>query len=195
MRKPISTGLTVSRGRPGFSLVEVVISTLLVGLMLVAAMRSVGASIRAGMSTANRGKALMLAEDLMSEILQTEYIEPVETAVFGMETSETGGTREFFDDADDYDDWDASPPQAKDGTAIPDLNGWRRKVFVYHLDPDNLQTSLADNDDQGVKWIQVIIESNSQELANISVIQTTAWINMIPQPGNDQTTGSMPSGN
>ena len=194
MRNRVSTGLNSSRRRLGLSLIEVVVSTLLMGLILVAALRTVGASIQTGVDTADRGKAVMLAEHLLSEILQSDYIEPVETPLFGVETSEGGGTRELYDDVDDYDDWRASPPQFKDGTLLPDLNGWERKVLVYHLDPDSLQTSLADDDDQGIKWIEVIIEYNGQELARLGTIQTTAWIDMIPEPGNDQTTGSLPSG-
>ena len=61
------------RSEAGFSLIEVTVSTLIVGLLLVVAMRSLGAALRAGRSTADRGVAALLAEDLMAEILQKNY--------------------------------------------------------------------------------------------------------------------------
>ncbi|MFV2065843.1 MAG: hypothetical protein ACC645_02615, partial [Pirellulales bacterium] len=88
------------------SLVEVAISTLLVGLVVVASMESVGAAFRTWRVVAQQSDAPFLAQQLMTEVLRAEYEEPDENPpVFGPETSETGGTRALFDDVDDYDNW------------------------------------------------------------------------------------------
>ena len=196
MRQATSRAQRVSRRRPGLSLAEVVISTLLVGLMIVPALHSTGAALRANRAISRHGQGVGLAESLMSEILQTDYQEPDDAPAFGVEGSEAPadqGPRTLWDDADDYFQWDASPPEAKDGTALPDLDGWRRTVEVVNVDPDDLATALANNDDRGVKRIAVTVEHDGEEVAKLVTIQTTAWIGMIPEPGNDRTTGSSPS--
>ncbi len=196
MRQNTGTAQTASPRRPGLSLVEVVISTLIVGLMIVPALQSTSSALRASREISRHGQGVGLAESLMAEILQTEYQEPDDTPEFGIEGSEdpaNSGPRTLWDDVDDYFLWDASPPRAKDGTPLPNLDGWRRTVRVVNVDPDNLSAVLADNDDQGVKRITVTVEHNGQEVAQLVAIQTTAWIDMIPEPDNDRTTGSRPS--
>ncbi len=196
MRKAITKRREVSARRAGFSLLEVVISTSLVGLMIVPAMQLTASALRASKEISLHGQGVGLAESLMSEILQTDYEEPDDAPAFGVEGSEAAahlGPRTLWDDVDDYFQWDASPPQAKDGTVLPNLVGWRRTVKIVHVDPDNLSTALADNDDRGVKRITVTVEHDGVQVARLVTIQTTAWLDMIPEPGNDRTTGSSPS--
>ncbi len=98
------------RPRAGLSQIEVVICTLLVGMMLVAAMNAVGAAIRGRVSTGDAARARELAVQLMAEILANDYIEPVDTPTFGRETGEFDGTRARWDDVDDYHHWMQAPP-------------------------------------------------------------------------------------
>ena len=184
------------RRRDGLTLPEVVISTLIVGLMIVPALQSTGAALRASVATSRHAQGVRLAEDLMSEILATYYLEPDDAPAWGdegAEASSSAGPRTLWDDVDDYFEWDASPPQMRNGTVLPNRDNWRRHVEVVHVDPGDLATALADNDDRGVKRITVIVEYDGAEVARLVAIQTTAWLDMIPEPGNDQTTGSMPA--
>ncbi|OHB66544.1 MAG: hypothetical protein A2V70_05325 [Planctomycetes bacterium RBG_13_63_9] len=196
MRRSIYRKRRHATSAAGFSLVEVMISTLLIGLVLVAALRCLGAALRAGVSTSRQGQAVLLAEGLMAEILQNPYLEPDDAAAWGAEGSaEQDGTRAAFDDVDDYDDWSASPPESKDGTVLSDLGSWQRTVTVGHVDPNDLSTLLADGDDQGVKVIRVEVSYDGEVLATLHGLQTEAWLDMIPEPDNDQTTGSRPQSN
>ena len=88
--------------RRGFSLVEVVVSSLLVGLVLVGAMDCLGAVIRGRMSTSDSGRGEQFAQELMTEILSQNYQEPVDTPTFGRESSESGGSRPDWDDVDGF---------------------------------------------------------------------------------------------
>ena len=178
--------------RSGITLAEVITAAMIVGVMTVVSLNALGTVTRGSMETRYRAKAVQLAQDLLSEVLQVDYLEPDDPAVFGTETGEDDGTRDAFDDADDYDNWNKKPPQAKDGTVLPDLSEWRRKVTVKHLDPNDLTSELADNDDRGVKWIKVVVKYQGETLANMSALQTKAWIDTVPEPGNDRTTGSSP---
>lgn len=158
--------------RAGFSLIEVVISTLLVGLILVASMKSFGAVLRHRQFSTDRDRAILLAEDLAAEILENGYSDPDETPVFGRE-SESGGVRTDYDDVDDFHNWDATPPEERDGTAMTGLSTWRRTVTVEYVDPNALTITVGS--DQGVKRITVNVYNNGQLVATQIAIRTEAW--------------------
>jgi Tfp pilus assembly protein PilV len=63
-------------GRRGLSLVEAVLSVILVSVLLVASVNTVGASRAAQSATSNRSWGNVLAQGLMSEILQQSYADP-----------------------------------------------------------------------------------------------------------------------
>ncbi len=179
--------------RAGFSLIEVVVSTLITGLLLVVSLQTLGAALRASQSTSRQGQATLLAGDLMAEILGTEYLEPDDdTAIFGPESDEQNGTRAGFDDVDDYDGWSALPPQTKAGKQLDYRQSWRREVTVTHIDPNDPSQSLSDADDLGIKLITVSVSYQDTLLVQLRAVQTMAWLEMIPQPGNNVATGGKP---
>jgi MSHA pilin protein MshD len=160
------------RNRAGLSLMEVVASTMIVGLMAVAALNALGAATRTSESIGNRAVAMGLADELMSEILQAEYGEPSGAASLGPDSGELGGPRSVFDDVDDYDGWNESPPRYRDGTVMPDRASWRHRVEVdYVLSTDTTQTVGSD---QGVKRIRVVIEYRDQILVEQIAVRTNA---------------------
>lgn len=183
-----------ARHRQGISLVEVSVSTLLVGLLVVSALRSVAGATQAADSSAARTEGMLLAENMMEEILQQDYAEPTDSAVFGIEGSEAAGNRTGWDDVDDYDQWTASPPQRKNGTTVVDAE-WTRSVVVEFVAADDFSDTRADTEETGVKKITVVVSHNNHEVARLVSIQTQAWISMIPQSGESTTTGQLPPAN
>jgi prepilin-type N-terminal cleavage/methylation domain-containing protein len=161
IRNPKSKGLT---------LIEVVASTMIVGLMAVAALNALGAATKSANSIGNRAVAAGMADELMSEITMQSYSDPDGSPVFGHESGESTNVRSAFDDVDDYDGWVASPPQYRDGTAIPDRADWRQRVTVTYVSPTNLTTTSGT--DQGVKRIRVQIEYLNQVLADQYAVRT-----------------------
>jgi prepilin-type N-terminal cleavage/methylation domain-containing protein len=156
--------------RRAFSLIEVIASTMIVGLMMVAALNSLGAATRSAESIGNRAVALALADELMSEIVQLPYADPTQAGVFGRESGEAASPRSGFDDVDDYNGWNQSPPQYRDGTLIPDREKWRHSVQVRRVLPaDPTQPSATD---QGAKLIYVAIQYDNQVLAEQIAIRT-----------------------
>ena len=72
---PVKTTKVRVRGA-GFTLVEAAISIVLVSVMLVAALNTVGAAKLGQQKTAARGRAHLLAQELMSEIMRQDYADP-----------------------------------------------------------------------------------------------------------------------
>jgi len=147
--------------RSGLSLAEVAVSTLLVGVLMVAALRSVESSLRTWQAASASGDGSALAKQLLDEIMLRTYAEETGPgANYGTETGETTSpaTRSLFDDLDDFDDWTASPPQDAAGNPLSDYNGWTRSVVVQKLNIDS--QPVNDNAmDAGLRQITVTVTS------------------------------------
>ena len=139
---------------------------------MVAALNAVGASKLGQQKTGDRGKGALLAQQLMSEILRQHYLEPDDTPDFGRESSESGGDRADYDDVDDYEAWTSSPPENKDGSVIPDLDGWQRSVEVAWVSPNDLNTPIGD--DKNVKRIIVTVSRHALPLASLTAVRTAS---------------------
>lgn len=180
--------------RHGISLVEVTVSTVIVGLIVVGAMQCLATSTLTAQLSADRTLGMLLAEDLMEEILQLDYSEPDDAVEFGTESPEEADLRTEWDDVDDYDDWVASPPVDRNGIALADAS-WQRSVTVSHVDPEDLTSVQLDTDDMGVKVITVTVSRDGVTVAELVSLQTRAWISTIPEYGEATTTGQLPPTN
>lgn len=165
----------------GFTLVESVISILLVGLTLFAAVNLLGMSRSGERGTSINAQACALADELMAEILEQDYIDAsVRESYYdgvgasgsvmlatGGEGFGPGGTeaatgdRSLFDDVDDYNGWSASPPQDKDGSVRAELSGWSRSVVIERLAVDAKTVSPAQ--DFGLRRVTVVVSHNGAE--------------------------------
>lgn len=153
-----------------FTVVEAVIATVIVSVMLVAALSTVGASrlIQHKVSLRNRGR--LLAESLMAEIVQQAYEDPSDPVVFGPESGEETTDRSDFDDVDDYHNWSQSPPKDKDGGAISQADGWQRTVTVQWV--DDLDPAQVRASETYVKRITVAAKHNNITHATLVAIRT-----------------------
>ncbi|MCK4343309.1 MAG: hypothetical protein KAY37_16465 [Phycisphaerae bacterium] len=158
-----------------YTLIEVVISTVVVSVMLVAALHAVGAARLGLRQIGNHSRGVLLAQDLMTEILQQHYADPVYgLGSFGVDGDEaTTGDRSLYDDVDDYDGWQVAPPQYKDGTEITWATEYERLVEVAWVLPSNPQQTSGS--ETGVKRITVTVSHDGAEVAELTALRTTGW--------------------
>ena len=120
-----------------------------------------------------------MAQQLMDEIVGCRYFEsggnPYST-VLGPETGETtGGTRQLFDDSDDYNGLRTKPPKDFYGIALGKddgaggqrntlfqvpagfLDNWQQEVDVYYVSESNLSTKLATGQTSDYRVVEVRI--------------------------------------
>jgi type II secretory pathway pseudopilin PulG len=162
----------MSRRARGFSLLETVVSTVLVGVLLIAALRTVGVSVFTQYQAFERAAGQMLANGLTAEILAKSYKDPGPSPQFGRESGELSTSKANYNDVDDYQDWSESPPQFADGSAMPDLTGWQRSVAVDWVDP--LDLSQTNSWDTGAKRITVTVQHNGVVIAARIAVRTEA---------------------
>jgi len=163
------------RHRPSLTLVEMVISTLIVSIMLVAALNAVGAARLNECRLAEHQRALLLAQALMAEILCQPYSAADEAGdVIGSADAAAAVTnRTGFNSVGDYNGWRASPPQNRDGSIIPNCDDYTQTVRVVWVDPGTLTSE--SNTATGVKCIQVSIERSQRQLVRLTAYRTAVW--------------------
>lgn len=161
--------------RQGLSLVEVVVSTLLVGLLLTASLVSVGAAARNSWATTESLDVAYLAQQLLEEIVILPFSDPNQTPVFGSEVGEGIGNRQEKDDIDDFSQWTESPPRESDGNIMLNYAGWTRTVKV--LQGPNTSTDLN---------IEVTVVAPSGRSKKLTAYRSKDGGSLQPQ-GVDQT--------
>lgn len=156
--------------RHGLSQVEVVASTLIVGVILVGALNVLGGATRTNRAAAEKLDAPGLAHQLMGEILAMPYEDPEDpNNGIGQDTGELNTTRADFDDLDDYDGWDQNPPETKNGATVPGFDAWRRKVFITYFNPT---TGSSTSSDTGIKLVRVQIEFPSSATFELKALRS-----------------------
>ncbi|MFP4354908.1 MAG: prepilin-type N-terminal cleavage/methylation domain-containing protein [Phycisphaerae bacterium] len=160
--------------RRGFSLIEALISMILVGGLLVAALNAVGYAKAGQHRLATRRQGRLLAEDLRTEINLQPFQAPGTPegmlATIGPAGHEMGPDRSRFNDADDYDKWSSSPPQLQDGTAIPWAANFTRSVSVkwsYFFSPHTTTATPT-----GMKLFQIEVHYYDRLVASIQWVRS-----------------------
>lgn len=151
-------------------MVEAVISTVIVSVMLIAAMRTVATS-RVGQTwNSDRLKGHHLAADLMAEILDLPYSDPEGVPLFGPEVSELLTDRGTLDDVDDYNGFWENVAKRRNGSQMEGYTNWSRSVSVAWVTPsDTRTTSLIETN---VKRITVTASRGGVPVARLVALRT-----------------------
>ncbi|MCG8448026.1 MAG: prepilin-type N-terminal cleavage/methylation domain-containing protein [Pirellulales bacterium] len=117
--------------RRGFSMVEIVVATLLVGIVVVGSLSTLGAAVRTQTTSSKLADGPLLAEQLLAEIMSMPFEDPEDGgSSLGLNSGESGGNRLDFDDVDDFHGWSPSNVQTRDGTVLSEYAGWTRAAVV-----------------------------------------------------------------
>jgi type II secretory pathway pseudopilin PulG len=176
--KPLPPRTRGIRRRSGLGLIEVVMSTLLVGVVLVGAMNLLGAVVRGRTKAADAARAQQFAQQLMNDILNTAYGEGGSLGPDNVLILLVPETRNQFDDVDDFNLWWESPLLTRSGGIIPNTSGWRRSVEVAWVNPSNPGVVVGSN--QGLKRITVTVQRSGETVAELSCLRTDKYPPVAP---------------
>lgn len=161
----------------GFSLIETIMVVVLLGIMLAGMTVMFVENASKSHEPYLRQRALAVANAYMDEILRKRWDDnsplgggcvnsgsafcAVGPAAAGIGTEE--GARSNYDDIDDYNGLNDSPPQNSQGGAMTGYNGFTVAVSVTN--PGSAWNGIAAAD---VKLIKVDVTSTNQETISIS---------------------------
>ena len=145
-------------------------AVLIVSGVLVASLGTFGAIGRARQVQVERAEAFALADRVMAEVLQCPFQDASGATTLGPDAGEL--SRPAFDDVDDYDNWQASPPVGRDGVALAGYGGWKVKVKVRHVLPADPNTNGSVV--TGLKRISVIVSTPGGKEHEMAALRSDA---------------------
>ncbi len=153
------------KNKSGFSLIEVLIAILLVGLAIASL---VGANSAFTQSN-GAGTDLSTAEFLLEQIRELTALLPVIDPLTGTSTfgAETGETLTTYDDLDDFDGAVFSPPINADRNSLNDFTAYSQQVTVENVSASNFEQVVSDHGSNFIR-ITVKISMNSKEISSAS---------------------------
>jgi type II secretory pathway pseudopilin PulG len=162
--------------RRGISLVEVTISMVIVSIMSMGVIQMTGVSARTRALSTDRVRGLALANDLLAEIQTRHWADPDSgVGSFGVRVDEYDGTtRTAYNDIDDYDGWEQSPPLQINGDPVPGFEGWTRSVSVEYALVSGTDVVTSGSFETG-KLITVTVLRNGRLVAEVSAFRALAW--------------------
>lgn len=146
-----------ARRQRGFGYIEAVISVVIMGTAVAMALHTFGAFARGAVFDRETAIATELAAQMAAEIRCQAFEDPNTTAVFGPETGESDGTRQYFDDVDDYNGWTATPPKRRDGTVMTEYTGYTQAVVVAYDGSTDLKKITVTITKDGKKRAEVVM--------------------------------------
>ncbi len=151
-----------------FSLIEVLIATVLVGLSIAALVVANGAFTMANDAGADLSTAEFLIEQIREMTAMLPAMDPdVTTPQFGVEADETSVVT--YDDMDDFDDVTFSPPVNAARAPLPNLAVFTQLITVENLDPSNFDQVVADGTSHFFR-VTVTVTQNG------GPISTASWV-------------------
>lgn len=150
----------------GITLVEVVLSSLVLAFVASGAVRLLVSVVDRRESAVREIRGALLADQMLAEVMSRQFesllVSPDEE--FGPSESEAAGKKwGAFDDCDDFDGWVKTPPVTAEGAKMDGLEDWARRVRVRYVTTGDLDGVVTGPTD--IKQIMVTVKYQGRVVA------------------------------
>lgn len=175
----------------GFTLIEAAVATLIVAVMVSAAISVVGGAARGAALEREWRRGQALASALMAESLAASFSDPQGGSAFGIDSGELSSDRSTFDDVDDFDGYSDTGAITHKGEKIVWAADWDRRVEVVNVDIADPAKALNDEDDTGLRRITVTVVSPRGESRSMVALKSRDGVidAYTPRVGESRITG------
>ena len=154
-----SRHLQRDRDRLGLTLIEVVVSMMLVSAVLLVCLNTSANLMRGHGREVSTLQSEAVIGPLLDEIAALPFRDLSDQPSFGLEAGESAGARGTFDDVDDYVQYTASPPRHRDGAAIDGAEGWSVGVTVQPAETSGSGFVIVDDEFAPLRAVTVTADS------------------------------------
>ena len=152
-----------TRCSDGFTLIEVLIAIMLVGLAIVSLVSANGAFTQANGIGVELSTAEFLIEQIRELSTVLEVIDPnTGMATFGPETSETLAD---YDDLDDFNGAVFCPPISADRNTLTDLSAYSQRITVENVSASDFEQVVGNHTSLFVR-VSVKVFMNTKEVSS-----------------------------
>ena len=155
-------------GRGGFTLIEALIATIIVGLGITALLMASKSGTQVNASARGITHAINLGQEVREWTLKLPFQDP-ETPENPPGPDEAEDPQTFVDDLDDLASVTYSPPRNASGQAIADMSDWSQQITLSWRNPDNLSETVADGASEMI-YVEVVVSHGEQS------VLTTGWL-------------------
>lgn len=153
----------------GFTLIEVLIAAILVGLAVAALVAANGTLTMANGEGTDRSTAEFLAEQIREMTATLSVVEPgASSPTWGPEPLET--TLTAYDDLDDFDGLTFSPPIGANKGVLNEFSAFSQQVTVQNVSASNLDQVVADLSSPFVR-VTVSVLMNGRPIVSASWVR------------------------
>jgi prepilin-type N-terminal cleavage/methylation domain-containing protein len=162
---------SASHGVRGFTLIEAMIATAIIGVGVAALFVSLRAGTEVNSASGDLTQAVFLANEIRERTLQLPFSDPDEGDAAKPPGPDESDPHTFADDLDDLMDVTLSPPQDASGAPMNDLQGWSQTIKMTWRDPQDLATQVADGASDVIR-VDVTIQRNGKVLTAMNWLVT-----------------------
>jgi len=170
--------MDMSKNRKGFSLIEILISVILVGLAITALVAANNSFTMANGAGADLSTAEFLIEQIRELTTLLPVMDPALTpatwTTLGPAGSET--SLDMYNDVDDFDGFTSSSlagPIDANRNVLSALSSFTQSVTVERVSQTDFNTVVADSDPDPFVRVTVSITQNGQEISSASWIRAS----------------------
>lgn len=153
----------------GFTLIEALIASVLVGVGIVALLVAAKSGTQVNMAGRNITQATYLSQEIREWTLKLPFSDPDAGDAGNPPGPDGSDPQEFVDDLDDLLDVTYSPPRDASGQAIPDADGWSQHISLQWKDPDSLGTTVTVGSSDVIRVVITIARDGHDVLS-------TGWL-------------------
>ena len=156
-----------SRIEPAFTLIEVLVAIALIGLAIASLVASSSSFTRANGAGADLSTAEFLIEQIRELTAMLPVIDPqTGTSMFGPEE----GSFTIYDDLDDFDGANFSPPISTDRNVLNDFAAFSQQIAVENVNASDFGQVVADHGSDFVR-VTVTVLLNANQISSVSWIR------------------------
>ncbi|MHC5003488.1 MAG: type IV pilus modification PilV family protein [Planctomycetota bacterium] len=177
--RPLPGSRSSSRRRRGFTLIETALTTIIVGVGVLAIVSAQQAFHQKNTWSTHASIAMQLGNEIREMTLNLPRHDPVTgTLTWGPEANELWIGD--YDDLDDFDNWafsaaDGSGPINARREIIPDMDGWSQEIYVTNVDPFDIASDQPDGSTQMMRVRVVVKYQPFNEPAPLEMT-TVSWV-------------------
>lgn len=163
--------MTSKKYMRGFSLIEVLLAIILVGIAVASLVAANASFTKENSAGTELSTAEFLIEQIRELTIQLPVVDPeTEYATFGPEAGEA--TVADYDDLDDFDGADFSPPINADRALLNDFAPYHQQITVENVSAGDFEQVIADGTSSFVR-VTVTISINSIQITSADWVR--AW--------------------
>lgn len=157
-----------NKNKSGFTLIEALIATILIGVSIAALITSNISHTQANAHGMYTTTAEFLIEEIRAMTMPMAFVEPDEVPdTFGPDEGEVDVGD--YDDLDDFDGVTFSPPVDVNGNSLNDFSEYSQIVTVESVNPADFTSAVEDFDSSIVRMSVNIVMNGKQ-------VGSTSWL-------------------